>query len=205
MSEKNQNMERQIIDAAEELFLKRGFTRTSTTEIAQKAGCNQALVHYYFRTKENLFNKLFEEKFLMFIESISIDEECKGGLRERIENIVTKHIDFLCQNPGLPLLLLSEVNRNSDHIGHIFEKMKIHAVRIVGMLETEIAKEREKGLVRDVNGFDLIFNIISLNVFMFIAKPLLLNIREMNDETYVAFINARKDEIIKIIIGGIYL
>ena len=83
--------------------------------------------------------------------------------------------------------------------------MKIHAVRIVGMLETEIAKEREKGLVRDVNGFDLIFNIISLNVFMFIAKPLLLNIREMNDESYIAFINARKDEIIKIIIGGIYL
>ncbi len=198
-------MERQIINAAEELFLKKGFTRTSTTEIAQKAGCNQALVHYYFRTKENLFNKLFEEKFMQFIESISIDEECKGGLKERIENIVKIHIDFLCQNPGLPLLLLSEVNRNSDRIGHIFEKMKLHAMHIVDMLETEIAKEREKGLIRNVNGFDMIFNIISLNVFMFIAKPLLLNIREMNDESYITFINARKDEIIKTIIGGIYL
>ena len=56
------NLEQDILDAASELFLSRGFDNTSTTDIAKKAGCNQALVHYYFRTKENLFQRIFLQK-----------------------------------------------------------------------------------------------------------------------------------------------
>jgi len=205
MSEKNQNMEKQIILAAEELFLEKGFTRTSTTEIAKRAGCNQALVHYYFRTKENLFRKLFEDKFSMFIESITIDSVCERGLCERIENIVNRHIDFLCNNPGLPLLMLSEISRNREKIDFVFGKMKVHSVHIVGQLELDINKEYEEGKIRRVNAFDLLFNILSLNIFMFIAQPMVMSVREMTEEDYSAFITSRREEIVKTVIGGIYL
>lgn len=205
MSEKNQNMEKQIILAAEELFLEKGFTRTSTTEIAKRAGCNQALVHYYFRTKENLFRKLFEDKFSMFIESITIDSVCERGLCERIENIVNRHIDFLCNNPGLPLLMLSEISRNREKIDFVFGKMKVHSVHIVGQLELDIKKEYEEGKIRQVNAFDLLFSILSLNIFMFIAQPMVMSVREMTEEDYSAFITSRREEIVKTVIGGIYL
>ena len=64
----NPSMEIVILETAEQLFLEKGFAMTSTTEIAKKIGCNQALIHYYFRTKENLFNLIFEKKFRQFIQ-----------------------------------------------------------------------------------------------------------------------------------------
>jgi len=65
-----QPMEQTILEVAERLFLEKGFALTSTTEIAKEAGCNQALVHYYFRTKDNLFNTIFEQKFRMLFEHL---------------------------------------------------------------------------------------------------------------------------------------
>ena len=67
----NPTMEIQILETAEKLFLEKGFASTSTTEIAREVGCNQALVHYYFRTKENLFNTIFEQKLLWWGKTIS--------------------------------------------------------------------------------------------------------------------------------------
>lgn len=63
---REQSMESIILETAERLFLDKGFALTSTTEIAREAGCNQALVHYYFRTKEQLFIRIFEEKIKIF-------------------------------------------------------------------------------------------------------------------------------------------
>ena len=64
------SMEKLILEAAEKLFLEKGFDLTSTTQIAKEAGCNQALVHYYFRTKDNLFNMIFESKFNAFFQQV---------------------------------------------------------------------------------------------------------------------------------------
>jgi len=60
-------MEQLIVETAERLFLEKGFAMTSTTEIAKEIGCNQALVHYYFRTKAKLFEAIFEKKIKLFI------------------------------------------------------------------------------------------------------------------------------------------
>ena len=68
----NQSMESIILETAERLFLEKGFAMTSTTEIAKEVGCNQALVHYYYRTKENLFNVIFEQKFNGFFQGIFV-------------------------------------------------------------------------------------------------------------------------------------
>ena len=205
MKEVNQNMESQIIAAAEKLFLEKGFARTSTTEIAKMAGCNQALVHYYFRTKENLFHKLFEKKFLMVIESIAMDVSGVNGLKDRIESVITRHIAFLKENPELPMLVLSEMSRNKDNLKFVFERMRGSIGKIMSQFDTDIKNERKKGLIRDVNGFDVLFSIISLNIFMFISKTMVMGVREFSEQEYDEFIDKRKEEIIKTIIGGIYL
>ena len=56
---KSEEMENKILEAAQELFLEKGYMATSTVDIAKKVGCNQALVHYYFRTKQNLFKQIY--------------------------------------------------------------------------------------------------------------------------------------------------
>ena len=69
-TETNHDMEQSILKVAEQLFLDKGFNRTSTTEIARVVGCNQTLIHYYFRTKENLFNRIFEKKLEQIIPQL---------------------------------------------------------------------------------------------------------------------------------------
>ena len=87
-------MEQAILRAAERLFLDKGFALTSTTEIAREAGCNQALVHYYFRTKENLFEKIFEQKIRMLISNIfSIDRE-GGTFEEKLRRKIEAHFEI---------------------------------------------------------------------------------------------------------------
>ena len=100
------NLEQLILETAEKLFLDKGFAMTSTTEIAKKAGCNQALVHYYFRTKENLFQSIFERKIKLlistFIEGVNPDMTFEERLKHKIES----HFEMVRANPKLPFLVV---------------------------------------------------------------------------------------------------
>jgi len=197
------NTEQQIMEAAEELFLNKGFALTTTTEIARKVGCNQALVHYYFRTKENLFGKLFEKKFILFTSAISVDPLKNCGLKEKIETIITKHLEVIAANPKLPFLIINEVTTNPARFENIVSILREHSYPILEALEKELAIERERGNVRDISAFDLLLNILSLNIFMFLAKPLLQGIRNFSSEEFDAFVIKRREEIVKTILGGI--
>ena len=109
-------MEQAILRAAERLFLDKGFALTSTTEIAREAGCNQALVHYYFRTKENLFEKIFEQKIRMLISNIfSIDRE-GGTFEEKLRRKIEAHFEILKKNPKIPFLVINEITTNPERI-----------------------------------------------------------------------------------------
>ena len=146
---------------------------TTTTEIAKRVGCNQALVHYYFRTKENLFEKLFEKKFLLFTSSITLNNQKTKGLKDIIEDIITKHLDVIAANPKLPFLIINEITTNPDKFRNILEKLKEESATLLKMLDKELNIEIEKGTIRKISSFDLLLNILSLNIFMFVAKPML--------------------------------
>ncbi len=103
-------LEDQILEAAEELFIKNGFAGTSTTDIARKVGCNQALVHYYFRTKENLFEQIFLKKIEF---SLSCADKYRftynGDFKQLLEALITQYFSLLCENRRLPFFILSEL------------------------------------------------------------------------------------------------
>lgn len=188
---------------AEELFLSKGFAMTTTTEIARKVGCNQALVHYYFRTKDNLFEKLFEKKFAILTSSISSDPVKNSGLKGKIEGIINKHLDVIIANPKLPFLIINELTTNPARFENIISKLRESSLIILENLEKDLEIEIKKGTIRDIAAFDLLFNILSLNIFMFLAKPLLLGVRNLTQAEFDSFVVKRRQEILQTVWGGI--
>lgn len=195
--------EKQILEAAEQLFLDKGFAMTSTTEIAKKVGCNQALIHYYFRTKENLFLKLFEAKFVQFV--ISIDPLILEGLefKEKLKVIINSHIELIEQNPKIPFLFLTEVTTNPQRLDKIKEEIKKLVIPVIMSISADLISEARAGRIRSVDPFHLIFSIISMDVFMFIARPLLEQIREFENNEFDIFIEERKAHIFELVWNSI--
>ena len=102
------NTEQIILEAAEKLFLDKGYAATKTTEIAQEAGINHAMLHYYFRTKENLFNKIFENKVQYFLSSFTSAFNQDLPFLEKIKLSVENHFDFIGTNPKIPMFIMRE-------------------------------------------------------------------------------------------------
>ncbi len=169
------HQERLIIQAAEELFLDKGFAATSTTEIAKKAGCNQALVHYYFRTKERLFYMIFISKVRLFLSSLKNRGEDKDAFLSRLRFQVEAHFDILAANPKIPFLIASELVVNPERRASIIEYIRTDDTytSILEVFDRELQEAISRGEVRSVRLEELIQTIVSLNVMTFIASPIL--------------------------------
>ena len=198
-------MESLILKVAEELFMDKGFNGVSTTEIAQKVGCNQALIHYYYRTKANLFQKVFENKLRYLVSQFDITDENEEDFEERLSNRISKHYEILKQNPKLPIFILNEINNNSETIHWLKEAFKNNIPSFILKFQKELDEEIENNKIREVNAMDLILNIISLNVFMFISLPIVEYVFYSQNESVDQFVENRKKEIIKNILNSIRL
>ena len=112
MKEETSNTEQSILKAAEKEFLKKGFSGSKTTEIAKEAGVTHAMLHYYFRTKENLFNKVFEEKAKQLADTFLSRVDESLPFLEKIKCFIEAHFDLLTANPELPLFIYREILTN---------------------------------------------------------------------------------------------
>lgn len=198
-------MESLILKVAEDLFMDKGFNGVSTTEIAQKVGCNQALIHYYYRTKANLFQKVFENKLRYLVSQFDITDESEEDFEERLSNRISKHYEILKQNPKLPIFILNEINNNSETIHWLKEAFKNNIPSFIVKFQKELDEEVKSTRIREVNAMDLILNIISLNVFMFISLPIVEYFFNSQNESIDQFVENRKKEIIQTILNSIRL
>lgn len=198
-------MESLILKVAEELFMDKGFNGVSTTEIAQKVGCNQALIHYYYRTKANLFQKVFENKLRYLVSQFDITDDNEEDFEERLRNRIAKHYDILKQNPKLPIFILNEINNNSKTKDLLKETFKSNIPSFILKFQRELDKEAKNKRIREINAMDLMLNIISLNVFMFISLPIVDYVFNSQNENIDQFVENRKKEIIQTILNSIRL
>lgn len=196
----NQSTETKILAAAEKEFLAKGYAGARTTAIAEAAGVTHAMLHYYFRTKDNLFDRIIEGKIdaIRDIMLASIGDP-SIPLFDKIEAAIENHLLFIADNPDLPKFMISEVFTRPERMPVILDKLKYHVPIVVHSLQTQIDEYAQKGLCRKVDAGMLILDIVSLNIFPFMAKPminLLLNGLLKDKE---AFIKARKKENIETI------
>ncbi len=203
METTNSKMEKQILSAAKELFMKYGFDSISTTQIAKKVGCNQALVHYYYGTKTNLLEKVLADEINVLFERLSDLPKSESPIEEKAEKIIDAHFTFLQTNSDLPMFLLGEV-RNHPELFFNFQLMVKDKTRIIlSSMQEELDKEYGAGKLKTrVDAFDIMLDLLSLNVFSIISKPL-MGFWKMTEEEKNDVMQARKEHIKQVVVSYI--
>ena len=201
MLDKDKQTEERIFDAATDVFEEKGMDGTRMQDIANRAGINKALLHYYFRTKELLFDAVFRklsgrlfEKFApVFSENMSLEEKIRFFFRE--------HITFLHKNPRLPAFLINEINRNPGAIKMILKNVDFN--KFWTMLESQhMAELRQYGITKD-DLPQLMTTIASISVFPFAARGLFEGILESQGKGFDGYIEERKDFAADFVIAAI--
>lgn len=198
-----QSKELQILEAAEKEFLTKGYDGARTTSIAKAAGVTHAMLHYYFRTKEQLFERIIDKKMSEITPLLTyLFGNDKLPLAERIKEAVSVHFDFIVANPELPKFLINEVLPNKERF--VVLKSKIDKVlHQFNNLQKEVDEAALRGEVEQFNIINLFQTILSLNIFSSVMPLFMENIFGEKDFTSKDFLAARKAENIETIMRRI--
>ncbi|HEY5823798.1 MAG TPA: TetR family transcriptional regulator [Cyclobacteriaceae bacterium] len=184
------NTEAKIKNAARAVFHKKGFAATRTRDIAEEAGINLALLNYYFRSKEKLFNIIMLETFSGFIKSIvEVFNDETTTLENKVETIASAYIDLLTLEPQIPLFIMSELKRNPDHL------LKTINVKNV-LANSSFARQYQQGVkagkIAPVHFLHFLMNLLGLTIFPFIASPMIQAIGDLKDGQFNKLMAERK-------------
>jgi len=195
------NKEQAILEAAEQEFLDKGFEAAKTTKIASLAGVTHAMLHYYYRTKENLFDRICDQKVNLLKNSLLVFfDKSDMPFLEKVQRSIETHFDFIRANANLPRFAINELICKHKRLILFEDKIKKAGSHILDSMSKEIEKEVKLGTINPIKPVDLLIDIASLNVFVFAAMPLL---RIFAVEAYggeEAFLDARKKENVEIIL-----
>ena len=201
MGKTTPNKEQAILQAAEHEFLTKGFDGARTTSIAQAAGVTHAMLHYYFRTKEHIFNRILDEKMRLMGQSILTSFGQSGlPLQERLSDGIGRHFDLIAANPDLPRFIVNEVFSRPERYDTMRVRIRKIADPLMRDLQQELDESAEQGLTEPIDARMLLLDIISLNVFSFIAYPVLEPILGDLTADRDRFFALRKAENIEIIL-----
>ncbi len=197
----SKNTEQLILDAALREFASKGFDGARTASIAAAAGVTHAMLHYYFRTKEQLFQQIFRSKMQTIADIILAPiVEAKVSIRERIAGLIAAHFDFLRANSELPPFLVTTLNSRPEIFAG--EMAGISEVgENVRKLQSLLDDAAERGEICRIDVRALVGDIVSLNVFPFLTAPLMMAMTGESDVD--AFFEYRKRENIEIIMKRI--
>lgn len=187
---KDISTEERIKAAARKVFHQKGFAGTRTRDIAEEAGINHAMLNYYFRSKEKLFEMVMMETMAQFFKGVNLmlnDEST--SLDEKIDLIVSNYVDLLLKEPELPTFILNEVRPNPQAF---VEQNPIKEALTHSVLTRQYAEAVARGEITEPNLMQAILNVIGLVIFPFIAKPILTSIINIPEEQYKALMLQRK-------------
>jgi AcrR family transcriptional regulator len=184
-----ENTEGRILDAAMEVFIAKGFDGARMQEIADFADINKALLHYYFRSKDKLFEAVFQETLLRIGPMVLSFVNEPIPLEVKIWKFVDDYIEIIKNNPKLPLFILNEIHVNPDRVLNF---LNIGAFLDTDVLQEQLNKETDvSGLSRiDVKHF--VVNILSMTIFPFIGKPIMQKTLKIKEDEWGKFLEERK-------------
>ena len=201
MTDNDKQTEEKIFEAATDIFVEKGMDGARMQDIATHAGINKALLHYYFRTKDQLFNTVFEmiarkifKKFApVFDENLSLEEKIRFFFKE--------HISFLQENPRLPGFLLNEVNRNPARIKKLLKNVDFDNIWF--KLYDQHKEELKKYNITQATMPQLMISIAAISVFPFAAKGILEGILEKLGLNFNEYMEERKEFAAEFVINAI--
>jgi len=182
--------EEKIYEAARHIFVLKGMEGARMQEIADEAGMNKALLHYYFRSKENLFKAVFQDIFTKFFIKVKDTLFSDASLKEKLIVFIDNYIDLIQANPYVPQFIINEINRDPKVLKSLMSESGIEPQKILELFYNEVgANNRSKMDHRHV-----VVSLLGMLIFPFIARPLLQMVYFKDDQNaYNQFLNERKE------------
>lgn len=189
--ENDQSTEQKIKDAARAVFHAKGFAATRTRDIAEAAGINLALLNYYFRSKEKLFDLIMIDTLKEFMFSLvsGVFNNEETSLEEKVHLIVDRYIDLLNVQPEMPLFILSELKRNPDVF---FERFNPREMFVKSFFLKQYQTAIDNREIMDVHFSHFLMNMMGLIVFPFVGSPMLKHIIGLSSEEFKQTMIERK-------------
>ena len=195
--EKDITTQEKILIAAEKVFQEKGYDGARMQEIADKAEINKGLLHYYFRTKNRLFEAIFIKAFNHIVNSVKVILSSDRPLMEKLELFIDKYIDVIMINPSIPRFVLNELNTNPNQF---VNKMMTRANRpdLEGFFQA-VKNEIKAGRIKPIDPRHLIIDIVGMCLFPFIGRPMLQGIFQLNNREFRELLNERKAHIAEVV------
>lgn len=182
--------EEKIKAAARIVFHKKGFAATRTRDIAEEAGINLALLNYYFRSKEKLFDIVMLETMQHFFKSIGeVFNNEKTSLDIKIEKIAACYIDLLTANPNIPLFLMSELKMQPDEI---VKKMGMKEIIMNSSFLKQFQQGVKEGKIIQMHPLHFMMNLMSMTIFPFVASPMIKGMGDLSQKQFEELMEQRK-------------
>jgi len=201
--------ERRILDAAHAVFLRRGTAGARMQEIASEARVNQALLHYYFRTKEQLARAAFERAGSQLMPAVI--QEIAGGapLDEKVRRVVALELDHLSRAPYLPGYIIGELAHRPERVSQLIAAVT-HGLtpdqlrpRMFGALRRQIDERVAAGIMRPIAPESFVVNLMALCIFPFAARPMVQALLGLDAAGFSQFIDRRRDELADFFLGAL--
>jgi AcrR family transcriptional regulator len=193
--------EEKILDAARKVFIVKGMSGARMQDIADEAGINKALLHYYFRSKQKLFEVIFAAAAQKLFPKVNFIFEADIPLFEKIEQFTDEYITVMVENPYLPLFVLNEITQDPQtFLNKIWGKQNLpRPQKFLDQIEREVKRK----VIKRISPLQLLMNLISMTIFPFVAKSMFQFNLGLNETQFRAIMEQRKKEIPKFIIDSI--
>lgn len=196
--EQKKDTEKEILAAAKKIFVEKGYAGARMQAIADEANINKAMLHYYFRSKEALFNRIMEGIVEIMANQFLPALSGKGTVLEKVERLVDGYTDAVTKNPYIPMFVLNEISQNQlkfqDNL-----KNKLQKNNVFPRFMMQIQSEQQQGLLRPIAPHHFMLTVMSLIVFPFVAKPVFVNMLEIPEMMYTGMMMERKSIIMDVI------
>lgn len=181
--------EQKIFEAARDIFQSKGLEGARMQEIADKAEINKSMLHYYYRSKEKLFEKVYELSIIKLMPQVAslLNEEMP--LDVKLRKFSSKYLELIKANPDIPLFVIHEMNKNPSRLKKFIAKEI--GKRVQPFLD-QIKEEREKGNTVNLPPEQIFVNIMGMLVFPFLGRPVLQVIFDMDEKEFSEFIAVRE-------------
>jgi len=202
MEAKKDSTEDKILEAAKTVFVNKGMEGARMQEIADEAGINKALLHYYFRSKERLFEAIFAEIIKFAFPKITRIVKSDDPIVTKIEQIIDAYIDLLIKHPFIPGFIMKELNRDPSGLFKMIVKFGLNPQIIMDQAQ----KAMDRGEIIQIKPQHLGINVVSMCVFPFAARPILSFVLFRDDpKALETFYAERADVIKKFVIDAIVI
>jgi AcrR family transcriptional regulator len=206
--ERDRDTERRILDAAHAVFVHRGTAGARMQEIAAEAGVNQALLHYYFRSKDRLSQAAFERAASQFMPTVIQVLASDAELEAKVTRIIELELDHLARAPYLPGYIISEVTHHPERARQLIASVTGRApedVRphVVAMLRKQIDARVKSRRMRPIAPEQFVVNLMALCIFPFAARPMIAAMLGMDQQAFEQFIARRRQDLPAFFLGAL--